>query len=235
MKINSLVLLASGAAAIVLSILFSRSETLLRTWTVEDGLIEYLSALFWLAGTVFCIIYARRAVRTLRGLFVFLALFMFLCFGEEISWGQRLFGYSVHAVESSSHQEEFNLHNLKFFSKDSFYDDLRDGRMNPLLLFNTQNLFRLTFLILFGVLPILLWTGRPKAWRKALRDNPPFPVYLASAWIVHLYVWGTRFLMDGKARELMNEVEELWSALFAGLFVWTILEIRRRQPTEKTG
>ena len=35
-----------------------------------------------------------------------------LFLGEEVSWFQRVFGYSVPAVEAINSQGEFNLHNI---------------------------------------------------------------------------------------------------------------------------
>jgi hypothetical protein len=43
-----------------------------------------------------------------------LTLFHLLCAGEEISWGQRLFGFATpEAVVKHNQQQEFNLHNLR--------------------------------------------------------------------------------------------------------------------------
>ncbi|MBN2102443.1 hypothetical protein JW835_00210 [bacterium] len=223
MKTNRIVLMVSGSLALIISIMLSRSHTLLTVWTVEDGPMEYLSALFWLTGAVMCFRFFWCTRGSLKWIYIVLTLFYFVCFGEEISWGQRIFGFNVQSVESKSHQEEFNLHNLEFFSKDSFYDQMQEGRFNPVLLFNTQNLFRLGFLALYGFFPVLLWIGRPKKWRMQIKETPPFPTYLIAAWSVHFYIWIVRFLMESEYREYMNEVEELWSAWFAMLFVWVIL------------
>ena len=80
------------------------------TWAEEDGLVETLSAVFWLGGM------ACAAIAIRRGSFVrFACLWLLLCLvcpGEETSWFQRYLHYSVPAVEQASNQAEFNLHNL---------------------------------------------------------------------------------------------------------------------------
>jgi hypothetical protein len=46
--------------------------------------------------------------------FIFMGLFLFICAGEEISWGQRVIGYEVpKVVEAMNEQGDFNLHNLE--------------------------------------------------------------------------------------------------------------------------
>ena len=39
----------------------------------------------------------------------------FFIAGEEISWGERIFGYSIESLAELSIQGETNLHNLPFF------------------------------------------------------------------------------------------------------------------------
>jgi len=78
----------------------------------EDGLIENSSALNWLlAAVVMFILFGRQ-----RNIwFLLLGLLFFVCFGEEISWGQRLLGFSgPEFIRANNFQGEFNLHNLNF-------------------------------------------------------------------------------------------------------------------------
>lgn len=47
--------------------------------------------------------------------FALLGMFLFVCAGEEVSWGQRIFGFGTpEAMEEVNEQNEFNLHNLSF-------------------------------------------------------------------------------------------------------------------------
>ena len=83
----------------------------------EDCLVEYLTSVIYLISSIIAIcisISVMKQKRTFFGIsYAFLACGMFLIFGEEISWGQRILNVSSPQffLEHSS-QEEINLHNL---------------------------------------------------------------------------------------------------------------------------
>jgi hypothetical protein len=97
---------------------------------VEDGLIEQVTAVFFGAACVLaarCALAFRRAARggrrELRGralVHAGMALFFFLCVGEEISWGQRIFGWHG-TLGGLNVQGETNLHNLAGYSADHLF------------------------------------------------------------------------------------------------------------------
>lgn len=91
----------------------------------EDGIIENAGVLgFLLAVVLFFISFLKskgRGVqlakfRTKRQpIFLLLALLFFVALGEEISWGQRIFGWDTPEVmQRINSQQETNLHNLRF-------------------------------------------------------------------------------------------------------------------------
>ena len=85
----------------------------------EDGVIENLTAFVLLLGSVcLSIRFAKVAAKKNMGWIVFnllMILGLFFCFGEEISWGQRIFSIdsSRFFLENNS-QQETNFHNLEF-------------------------------------------------------------------------------------------------------------------------
>lgn len=91
----------------------------------EDGPYEMLGALGCLAAAVTFFYLAVRLPRRHaeqqgsprpRWFLVLLAIALFVMFGEEISWGQRVFGFATPEwFEQSNIQAEFNLHNLRVF------------------------------------------------------------------------------------------------------------------------
>ncbi len=108
------------------SVFFVFSEDVIRTNTKEDGLFENIGALslfitsflFLLAflrqerGSDFLIFKANR-----NYWFLILAFIFLLGSGEEISWGQRIFGWETSEGYSQiNRQNETNLHNLSPFS-----------------------------------------------------------------------------------------------------------------------
>lgn len=82
----------------------------------EDGIIESLQVLAFLsvcalsAAALYRREYATLSRRIVR--FAFVALFLLIA-GEEVSWGQRLFGFGLPStVREANAQQEANVHNL---------------------------------------------------------------------------------------------------------------------------
>ncbi len=87
------------------------------SYAVEDGFIEWLTVIPLLIASVTAILYLTRLSARRSWLFVVsvlvIALFSFFAAGEEISWGQRLFGIqSSEYFKEHNAQGETNLHNL---------------------------------------------------------------------------------------------------------------------------
>jgi tetratricopeptide (TPR) repeat protein len=82
--------------------------------TYEDMYGEWGQFYFFLATFVFSTLNALDAnLSRTRWFFTLLAVASFYTFMEEISWGQRLFGYQTpDFFEKHSYQDEANLHNL---------------------------------------------------------------------------------------------------------------------------
>ncbi|HEX9793224.1 MAG TPA: hypothetical protein VGC54_04510 [Planctomycetota bacterium] len=104
-----------GAAGIQLS-----QEDRLRRLLQEDGLVEWAEVLMLFAAAGFAVVAARRRrvprlKRPARRLLILGALFFGLVALEEISWGQRLFGFATPSgMAERNVQGEFTLHNLEF-------------------------------------------------------------------------------------------------------------------------
>lgn len=85
----------------------------------EDAAIENMQAIFYLMGAVvwgFAIFMTLKVKGSQKRLYLFyilfLGLFLFFFF-EEISWGQRLFGFSTpESLREVNVQEETNVHNI---------------------------------------------------------------------------------------------------------------------------
>ena len=84
---------------------------------VEDGIFENISAALFLSsgGLLFILWIKVRRGRNSAGLLV-LALLMIFTGGEEISWGQRIFGWSTPLVLDNI-QGETTIHNMRWFDK----------------------------------------------------------------------------------------------------------------------
>lgn len=105
------VIAASGVAAAF------AGKSIYKLYTEEDGIAEYLQAGLYAACFFMSLAIVRHHVRCrkrlLAGLYVFLTIGLFFMVGEELSWGQRIFGWQTPEVLTSANkQDETNLHNI---------------------------------------------------------------------------------------------------------------------------
>ena len=134
-------------------------------FAAEDGVVEYGTAIALLAS---CFVLIRNALAikgragTLAvGLTFFYALLFFFGAGEEISWGQRIFGWETsEAMKEINRQDETNLHNIEFGGV-----ALTKHLFGPVL--------TIVILLYLVVLP-LLYTR--VGWVKSLADKMAVPV-----------------------------------------------------------
>ena len=99
------------------AIYFWDKEYFWGTFAAEDTLVEYGTALFLLVASVVLAAHAvslgARGARVAMVLTAIYALMFFFASGEEISWGQRIFGWeSGEFFQAHNKQDETNLHNL---------------------------------------------------------------------------------------------------------------------------
>jgi hypothetical protein len=83
----------------------------------EDRVVEWLTFVFFLTGSVLAFLilaYRRTMSKQMIVYFLALGVFLLVCAGEEISWGQRVLGFETpENMMTTNEQKEFNLHNMK--------------------------------------------------------------------------------------------------------------------------
>lgn len=231
---KSRVLVVACAFVVSLSYLIvylppSSARELLR----EDGPIEQATAsLFLLASFTFFLTWRlwshQPTRRTDRPIYILvLAALMFICMGEEISWGQRLFGWETpQEWKAQNAQAETNLHNLAFIE-----GGVRDPKTQNFLrsLTNANRLFALFWLTFFVAVPLLnrISTHAGKAFH-ALGLPVPSPWFGALFLLNHLtFSLGTRQLIvfDIYSTDIfpLDELKEQNDALtyaITGILAW---------------
>jgi hypothetical protein len=103
------------AAVCALGVALAGPEWMPRGWTREDGPVEYAGFAAFLGASVLAFVAASRIRRAHRLAFAaaVLGAVLVVAAGEEISWGQRLFGTETPAVlVDGNRQDELNLHNI---------------------------------------------------------------------------------------------------------------------------
>jgi hypothetical protein len=118
----------------------------------EDHFFEWLTPIFfWIASAIFFLTF----LKTKNLFFLLLAIVMFIGAGEEINWGQRIFGFKTpEALNKVNVQGEFSIHNVEVFNGHDFQGNQKHGLFR---LLEINFLFRL-FTMLFGiVLPFCVY------------------------------------------------------------------------------
>lgn len=147
MHVSNLVLYAVLVLGLSVGLLtsFAAPDPYVNFLAAEDGVFEWATAAFLFMGALICAGRVRLPGKTriFAVISAFGALVLFFGAGEEISWGQRVFGWeSGDFWVENNDQAETNLHNLM----------VGDVKINKLLFGVTLTL---AFLLYFAVLPIL--------------------------------------------------------------------------------
>jgi hypothetical protein len=183
----------------------------------EDGVIEGGTALLFFIASVGSAVLAWKSPARMRRLFcAVLAFGFFMCMGEEMSWGQHLFGWKApEAVSKVNVQAETNLHNLSGYFADHVF-------------------IAGTFLY-GGVVPFL--AARSPVWRRAFERFGIVVPSLGLAVGFILVTLNQPYLIGrvlGRTPVRIQEGRELLSALGYCLVAWEGLRALRRAPTAES-
>jgi hypothetical protein len=198
-------------------------KSIFKWFAQEDGFAENLQVLFYLASLGMSLVVIRRqwqsGNRFIAFLYCGLCLGLFFLTGEEISWGQRIFGWrTTGEMAIINQQHETNLHNLRGVEDVFKWVQLlvgAYGALLPLLIFSWLKPGQLREMAASLIPPVLLipYFGLMFVW-KFYRNLWPEPKHF------------TFFLMK------YNEVMEL--ALAMGFFFFLLYQLRRMSQNKKT-
>lgn len=205
-KIIKVLLYVILAAAVLSASTYFYADSIYYRLIAEDGFFESLTALLLLAISVLFLIRLLK-VRRDRNMYwialnVLIIIGAFFGFGEEISWGQRIFSIdSGDFFAQNNLQNETNLHNLEV------------GGVN------LNKIFSLGLVVVFGsyfVLAQLLYKRVP--FVKSLVDL--FGVQIPQIRHSVLMLACTGFIL------LIPEIRiwELWEAIFVALLLLVFIE-----------
>ena len=162
---------------------------------LEDGPLEWLQFSEYFISSIFGIfIYFKNKNKNTINSFIWLifSAFCFIVAAEEISWGERIIGFSLNSLTEISIQSETNLHNLPFFH--NFF-------LDPILI---------AICILFG------WIG----WRKwpYLNSIPNKKLSLFFL-ITALYIFYYEISWASTVEHIRNDLEIYEFLLSTGIFL----------------
>jgi len=206
------------------SIVFFFDDHTIISLSREDGMFETLSALYFLSASVlFFILFLKDTsgnefhfFRTNKNIFfLLLAIVFFFGFGEEISWGQRIFNVKTpEPLEELNIQHEINIHNLSLFHRLD-----ADGNKKSFfaLMLNIDRLFSIFWFTYFLIVPIVSMMNT-----SASRVLKTINVPIGTLWL------GTFFMINYLSAEIMEScladnliqpLTEIKECNFAFLFV----------------
>ena len=170
---------------------------------LEDGPLEWLQFAEYFICSIFGIlIFTNSQKKNSKDSFIWLILsaFTFFISAEEISWGERITGFSLRSLTEISIQSETNLHNLPFF---------HNYFLDPILII---------ICILFG------WIG----WRKwpYLTSIPSKRLSLFFL-ITALYIFYYEISWASTVPHIRNDLEIYEFLLSTGIFLhfWNNLKL----------
>ncbi len=224
---------AVGIVALLVSYsLLELPDATVATLVEEDGVVEWIGALglFAAAGLFLAsfVVARRRRPAEINRVGVWLLLLLAAGFlvlaGEEISWGQRLFGFGTpEALSSVNAQHETTVHNLAVFQG---------------TLLDSDRLFQLGALVFVVLIPVAAWLV-PGARRRITKVLPVVPLWIAALFVAsELLSFVMRHVVHGvyripfhgpSAYEIEESSIEVMMAL-AGLL--TLLGLLKRRAGE---
>lgn len=165
--------------------------------TNEDGFYETIGALAFLFSSVlfvYCWYQSKgkgnefRGFKTNRNLiFLVCGLLFFVAFGEEISWGQRIFNWDTpESIEKMNFQQETNLHNLDGLNIN--LGENHGGIIGWLLVINPGRIFFYFWFTLMILIPLAnKFSHSIRNFFQGLRV-PIAPLWLGALMIANLII-----------------------------------------------
>ena len=218
------------------SFLFVLDEAQAFTLTREDGPYEVVSAAFFLlTALLFFMTFMRskkRAQRLTVGNGVFLCLGLLFLFGffEEISWGQRLFGFvTPEYLQEANRQGEINIHNLGVFHARDADGNRKSGLA---LLLSAERLFSLFWLTFCCLVPLAFKLHRPTRRVLTRLQFPIVPLSLGGLFAVNYglsKVIAPQLIL--RLRDPLVEVKECgFACLFLVIGLWFFTHYTAARP-----
>ena len=106
-------LIAPPVGCVTLALIAILHDGAFRALVREDSIIEWAEVLAYACAFVFSVRIARERSGLVAAAYALLAVAAVLGIGEELSWGQRLFGLGTpEPLAAASRQGELNVHNM---------------------------------------------------------------------------------------------------------------------------
>lgn len=197
--------------------------------TREDGLFENTSAIsFFFAFLIFSYLFFQSkhldnlffGIKTKRNVFYgLLALLFLISCGEEISWGQRIFGWSTpETLMDMNAQNETNFHNLWLFQS---YNKDGSSKSFMELFLNMGRLFTIFWMLYCVLIPLASFISVQIKKLVNYIGIPLVPFWVGGFFVlsyITFYATVTAFHSELDEANRINEVRESFQAVGFLLF-----------------
>ena len=202
----------------------------------EQGVIEVCTALLYFFSIIIAILGIIRKNKKLNYFFYGWLVLCVAFLGEETSWFQHILGFETpKSVAEVNQQEEFNLHNLKWFHQTITPDGSKPAILSTDFLLKAQNLFRFGFFTYFLLIPGLCFFQ----WGKNLLNRFSFPCFHSSLfiyiWVPIIFSFALAAFSIGAYKSTISETRELYYALSIFTYLTLLyLLAKNTEPLEET-
>jgi hypothetical protein len=190
----------------------------------EDGLFEWLTAICFL---IVSILFFLSFLKTKNVFYLLLAIIFFIGFGEEISWGYRIFHYNLpDSLQKTNVSKEFNIHNIEVFNTMDLQKQNKHGLQR---LLEIEFLFKIFTLAFCVILPFLVYhIGFIGRFMVKIKLPVP-PISLGLFFIVnyltykisnHVLVHGIDRFNDGYIYSFVETFECMESIIFLAIAIY---------------
>ena len=200
----------------------------------EDGIIQSYGAICFFVASIVCfvtfwksksgtevIFYKRRK----NIFFLLLGILLFVGFGEEISWGQRMFGLETPDIlKEYNMQNEITIHNLSIFQREK--QTVWSSWLNPNRLFN---LFWLSFCL---VVPVLNRVSRRISYWIKRVNIPIIPIWIGGLFMGNYIIFKFLEKIPENGPRIHHALVEMKESNFAVLFVIVSLYLFQKHGNE---
>ena len=171
------------------------NPVLSRALTIEDGLVETLSAIFYFTAGILMLLLFIHA-KSLQKSYIFgwrsnifyllLSILFFVCCGEEISWGQRIFNVDTPTyLQNANLQKEINFHNLAILNGNGNNHSVIGLLIS--VFFSANGLYSLVWLCYGFMLPLLTHLN---TWVKKQTGCVGIPVFSLNLGVMFILNFG---------------------------------------------
>lgn len=193
--------------------LYLNADTVARLGS-EDNLFEWLTAIaFLLSSGLFLFIFFRARKNLFYLIFSFT---LFIGFGEEISWGQRVIGFDTpEKMKQANVQNEFNIHNIEALNTKDMEGVSKKGIGR---LFEVNFMFKVFTIFIGALLPFAVFHNRKVSTAAKYMKIPVPPlsltIFFSVNWLVFKIILDI-FLPTGKLFQYYDTDTEIFEFISA--------------------